>query len=704
MINIYIFLLKNIVLLVTFIILLYQVKERKLFNLVKIVSVFLLFFLFSNQLKIKKSEYQNKLAPAKAGEVITNVLLTFYDGSSADNDQWAGQVYYNINNYKLADGMVAADPAVLAGGTIIYVKGPTSGEGSYANGKYFIVADIGGGIKGKHIDVAVLDKNNATAHINLLNAPYGGTGHGDITVIKTNATWEDYVKNYRDKNGFSGVSTDTGNGHTYQYGECTVNDGDYDGDVKNGYIYKRFENTLFKNLHSSKDIEKKAVSIIQDIFDDTIQMYGNPSYCGNSSGEGESSSNDSCGVNTSMWWPVGSKETTKEDGVTYASGDPETTGISSPFTASRTIQGTTRAHRGIDISNGGHGPGEVNVIAALDGTVVYPESDAQTKFSNNGYYGNPDGGGFGNYIVIEHSNGVYTYYGHLSTNSIKVRKGDKVKQGQLIAKMGNSGSSTGTHLHFEIRVGSQDSSNAVDPLTYVDPKNPRPKASASSSNWSLTTTSLTKKEFRAKLNSYCKSSGNQDFCNYFAKNANTIYDSSKKNNVNPELVVVTAGTENSWKNSCGNYNFWGIGMPNGSDCSSGPSYSSMSEAVAGYAKTIQEYLKGGSKAQAIEERYNERSSANCDCAGYGHAGTLEGMQSVYSWIGDYRYNPGDSSLGGCYYLNGNMYDKNYCSNHPTCTNYSSCPANSKTTVCEQNDYTAWQLKGKKKIRFDIFGL
>ena len=687
MINICTFLLKNIVLLVSLIIIIYQVKEKKLFNLVKIVSVFLLFFLLTNQYKTNKNEYQDKLA-AKAGDVITGVQLTFYDGSSSDNGPWAGQVYYNINNNKLAQGMVAADPSVLAGGTIIYVEGPTSGEGSYANGKYFIVADIGGGIVGKHIDVAVLDPSNTTAHINLLNAPYG-TGTGTVKVIKTNATWEDYVQNYRDKSGFSGA-VDTGKGHTYQYGKCTVNDGEYDGDVKKGYIYKRFENTLFKNLHSSKDIEDKAVDIIQDIFDDTIQMYGNP--------------DDSCGVNTSMWWPIGSKSTTEEGGVTYASGDPETTGIASPFTASRTIQGTTRAHRGIDISNGGHGPGEVNVIAALDGTVVYPTSDAQTKFSNNGYYGNPDGGGFGNYIVIEHSNGVYTYYGHLSTNSIKVRKGDKVKQGQLIAKMGNSGSSTGTHLHFEIRVGSQDSSNAVNPLTYVDPKKPRPKATASSSNWSLTETSLTKKEFRNKMEAYCKSSGNQDFCNYFSKNSDVIYDASKKNNVNPELVVVTAGTENTWMNKCNNYNFWGLGIGNGQGCDAGPSFSSIPDAVAGYADTMQDYLKGGSKASSIEERYQAREQANCDCAGHGHAGTLEGMQSVYSWLGDYRYNPGDSTLGGCYYLNGNMYEQNYCSTHPSCTNYSSCSADSKTTVCEQNDYTAWQLKNKKKIRFDIFGL
>ena len=79
------------------------------------------------------------------------------------------------------------------------------------------------------------------------------------------------------------------------------------------------------------------------------------------------------------------------------------------------------------------------------------------------------------------------------------------------------------------------------------------------------------------------------------------------------------------------------------------------------------------------------------------------MQSVYSWIGDYRYNPGDSGLGGCYYLN-IMYGENYCSTVSSCTSYSSCPSSSATTVCEQNDYTAYQLQEKLEFRNAIFGL
>ena len=79
------------------------------------------------------------------------------------------------------------------------------------------------------------------------------------------------------------------------------------------------------------------------------------------------------------------------------------------------------------------------------------------------------------------------------------------------------------------------------------------------------------------------------------------------------------------------------------------------------------------------------------------------MQSVYSWVGTYRFNPGSSGLGGCYYLD-RIYGSGYCSKVRTCSNYSNCPNSSRTTTCEQNDYTAYQLEGKLSLRYDIFGL
>jgi murein DD-endopeptidase MepM/ murein hydrolase activator NlpD len=70
------------------------------------------------------------------------------------------------------------------------------------------------------------------------------------------------------------------------------------------------------------------------------------------------------------------------------------------------------------------------------------------------------GGGYGNYVIINHGNGYSTLYGHMLNNSIVVKAGDKVTQGQRIGTMGSTGRSTGTHLHFEIVTGG----GKLDPL------------------------------------------------------------------------------------------------------------------------------------------------------------------------------------------------------------------------------------------------
>ena len=72
--------------------------------------------------------------------------------------------------------------------------------------------------------------------------------------------------------------------------------------------------------------------------------------------------------------------------------------------------------------------------------------------------------GYGNFIMIKHSNSLYTCYGHLS--GYKVSSGQTVTRGQAIATSGNTGISTGPHLHFEVRTnGSYDS--RVNPLNYI---------------------------------------------------------------------------------------------------------------------------------------------------------------------------------------------------------------------------------------------
>lgn len=170
---------------------------------------------------------------------------------------------------------------------------------------------------------------------------------------------------------------------------------------------------------------------------------------------------------SAYWWPIGSAETTDSDGKIMAIGEPEFTYVSSYYGYRiHPVYKTLKKHNGIDI---GGTEGKANIIASRDGTVVYVTP-------NNGSCVNGDsscGGGYGNHIIIQHPDNNFTLYAHLYNGSINVNIGDVVTQGQVIAKMGTTGTSTGSHLHFEVRVGGNDNASAQDPLLFVDPENPR---------------------------------------------------------------------------------------------------------------------------------------------------------------------------------------------------------------------------------------
>ena len=95
-------------------------------------------------------------------------------------------------------------------------------------------------------------------------------------------------------------------------------------------------------------------------------------------------------------------------------------------------------------------------IGASKGTPIYAAASGTVSVSQYGY-----GGGYGNYILLSHGNGVQTLYGHCS--ELCVSKGEYVSQGQLIARVGSTGISTGNHLHFEVRVNGV----AQNPQNYV---------------------------------------------------------------------------------------------------------------------------------------------------------------------------------------------------------------------------------------------
>ena len=97
-------------------------------------------------------------------------------------------------------------------------------------------------------------------------------------------------------------------------------------------------------------------------------------------------------------------------------------------------------------TQGIHGYNAVDFGAPV-GTQVRAAAGGQVIISRGAGWN----GGYGNYVVIKHDNGTQTLYAHLSSNSVAV--GQWVSQGSTIGKSGNTGRSTGPHLHFEVRGG-----------------------------------------------------------------------------------------------------------------------------------------------------------------------------------------------------------------------------------------------------------
>lgn len=105
-------------------------------------------------------------------------------------------------------------------------------------------------------------------------------------------------------------------------------------------------------------------------------------------------------------------------------------------------------HNGIDISTSRSGD---PVLASADGKVI------QSGYDHS----------LGNYLILQHSHGFFTRYGHLQ--SFRATKGQKVQQGQVIATLGNSGRTTGPHLHYEVHLGT----SVIDPLKFLNIRSAR---------------------------------------------------------------------------------------------------------------------------------------------------------------------------------------------------------------------------------------
>jgi len=126
-----------------------------------------------------------------------------------------------------------------------------------------------------------------------------------------------------------------------------------------------------------------------------------------------------------------------------------------------------------------------DVISVADGTIVeavdkYTDDDSKLKKENENYdqydqriqseqmqaLSQDPNGVAGNYIVIKHNDSEYSMYAHLKSGSVKIKKGDVVKRGQVIASVGNTGSSTEPHLHFQLQDGSDPLRSRALPVRF----------------------------------------------------------------------------------------------------------------------------------------------------------------------------------------------------------------------------------------------
>ena len=194
------------------------------------------------------------------------------------------------------------------------------------------------------------------------------------------------------------------------------------------------------------------------------------------------------------------------------------------------------------------------------------------------------------------------------------------------------------------------------------------------SDINMKSTSLSKEDFIARVNAY-----NKPEAQALKNIAGTIYDMGVANGVNPELVFIRADVE-GYSPGASKNNYWGMGCTNTGGYAACKSYSSIEEGVAGFLKNISQYA------------------------------TLTDLTGKYAYLGDYWYNPGSSSVGGCYYAeyiypNNSMPDrvKDACASGKSCSTSggSGCVATSEE---DKYAYLVYQSRSMISARKRVFGL
>lgn len=199
-------------------------------------------------------------------------------------------------------------------------------------------------------------------------------------------------------------------------------------------------------------------------------------------------------------------------------------------------------------------------------------------------------------------------------------------------------------------------------------------AQSVNSTISLTYTNLSRSEFVEACNN--RSSIDSSHKLFYDK-CGRIYDISKENNFNPEMVVIRAHVEGFSPGDINN-NYWGIGCYNNGGVKACKSYASFDEGVKAFIANVSQY-------KSVEE-----------------------MMSRYAYIGDNWYNPGSSSNGGCYYFpylrkylssSRDSQVEGYCSSNRMCSGTSCQPTNSE----DQYAYSKYQVESMVDAGNLIFG-
>lgn len=373
----------------------------------------------------------------------------------------------------------------------------------------------------------------------------------------------------------------------------------------------------------------------------------------------------------SFWWPIGGQDiTTDEDGKEYAVGEPSAVNISSDY---KDRNPERPDHNGIDIqstdTNGVYqGEGYHYIIASKGGTVIVSHlSDTA-----------------GEYVAIDHGDGFVTKYMHMYGGSRTVSEGDIVKQGQILGLMGNTGDSSGPHLHFQIELNGE----VVDPLQYVSAEHPRGGSSINPFD-----ISISKEEFVECIQKYSEDKRYQANMVAYAED---FYRICTEKGVNPQLAFAHSCLETKYgQEFIAQNNYFGYAAYN-SNPNSATSYATPADSIEAYCDwVINNATIDSSAYQANVQRAEELSPYNSVLIGTPETNVYV-LYIRYAQLDEtHEGSPGNIDSVkylGTYYMTYYMYGE-MCSHTP----------GTETTVQEKADYAVYSTNMRLNIIQRIFG-